>query len=124
MSDLMVCDACIAWVVAQWLSAEDFGSGEDFWRYYRKLVWGIECMGLRIGVVMDSVEAKLDKAGISKAFTLISDAIHSVTTHHLLCHLKAPISSANSHASRTSSTSNGLIGNNTVISNLEQLFCA
>ena len=43
-------------------AAEEVGEGEDFWGDEGKLIGGIEGVGLRVGEVVDGVEAEEDVA--------------------------------------------------------------
>ena len=81
MTDLMVRYTGVAGIIAQRLSAKDFGSGQYLGRYYGQLVWGIEGVRLGIGVIMNSIEAKLNEARVSKAFGMLASRPSSHPLH-------------------------------------------
>ena len=78
MTNLVIRYIGIAGIVAQWRSTKYSGSRQYLGGNYRELIWGIEGMRLRVGIVMDGVETEVYKTRISKALMAISTAIRIV----------------------------------------------
>jgi len=66
VSDLVSGYTGVFGVVAQLAPAEGFGEGQNPGWDDGELVGGVEGMGLRGGVVVDCIETKLYKAGITQ----------------------------------------------------------